>query len=76
MTFEEFDIHCGDAIEMWDGSSEDSPKMASFCGNGSVIPPYLLTSQNHLKIRYILQNLLEGGAKEKQMGTIYNVLTL
>ena len=71
MTFEEFDIHCGDAIEMWDGSSEDSPKMASFCGNGSVIPPHLLTSQNHLKIRYSLQNLLEIEAREEVRETKY-----
>ena len=59
ITFEEFDIHCGDTLELWDGSSDDSPKMASFCGNGTVIPPYLLTSQNHLRIRYSLQNLQE-----------------
>ena len=66
ITIQEFDIDCGDTIELWDGSSDDSPKMASFSGNGSDIPPYLLTSQNHLRIRYSLQNLLEMGTREKQ----------
>ena len=47
-----FNISCGDYIEMWDGDSTDSTKMAKVCGNGDVFPPYLLTSQNHLKIRY------------------------
>ena len=52
ITFSSFDIHCGDEVELWDGHLANSTKMASFCGNGSTIPPYLLTSQNHLIIRY------------------------
>lgn len=51
ITFEGFDTLCGDNLEMWDGDSMNSPKMASFCGNGTVKPSYLLTSQNHLIMR-------------------------
>ena len=51
LTISYFDTLCGDNLEMWDGIDENSPKMASFCGNGDVIPPYLLTSTNNLKIR-------------------------
>ena len=54
MTFSSFDTLCGDKVEIWDGNSNISPKMAAFCGNGSIIPPYLVTSQNHLIIRYAL----------------------
>ena len=40
-----------DFIEMRDGNSEDSPLMARFCGNGSNIPDFMQTKQNHLRIR-------------------------
>ena len=51
ITISSFDIICEDNLEMWDGDSQNSPKMASFCGNDGIIPPYLLTSQNNLRIR-------------------------
>ena len=54
MTFSCFDTFCGDNVEIWDGNSDNSPKMATFCGNGSVIPPFLVTSQNHLRVRYTM----------------------
>ena len=40
-----------DYIEMRDGNSEDSPLMGRFCGNGSNVPDFMQTSQNHLRIR-------------------------
>ena len=40
-----------DYIEMRDGNSKDSPLMGRFCGNGSDVPDFMQTSQNHLKIR-------------------------
>ena len=40
-----------DYVEMRDGNSEDSPLMARFFGNGSNIPEYMQTTQNHLRIR-------------------------
>ena len=58
MTFSSFDILCEDNLEVWDGNSDISPKMATFCGNGNVIPPFLVTSQNHLRIRYTLLVLM------------------
>ena len=41
-----------DYIEMRDGSSEDSPLMARFCGDGSNVPDFMQTSQNQLRIRW------------------------
>ena len=58
LTISYFDTHCTDNLEMRDGRFESSPKMASFCGDGNVIPPYLLTSKNHLRIRYIMVSAL------------------
>ena len=40
-----------DYIEMRDGSSQDSPLMGLFCGNGSNVPDFMQTTQNHLRIR-------------------------
>ena len=40
-----------DYIEMRDGSSQDSPLMGMFCGNGSNVPDFMQTTQNHLRIR-------------------------
>jgi len=50
------DINCHAAggshyIEMRDGDSQDSPLMAKFCGNGSTVPAFLVTIQNHLRIK-------------------------
>ena len=49
------DIDCqgtpSDFIEMMDGNSEDSPRMARFCGNGSNVPDFMQTTQNNLRIR-------------------------
>ena len=59
MTFVSFDTDCGDNLEIWDGNSSTSPKMAAFCGNGDVIPSYLITSQKHLRIRYCQNITLE-----------------
>ena len=38
-------------IEMWNGISEDSPKMGKWCGNGSDVPTFIQTTQNNLRIR-------------------------
>ena len=58
ISFLSMDIDCqglttltSDYIEMRDGNSEDSPLMARFCGNGSNIPNYMQSTQNHLRIR-------------------------
>ena len=40
-----------DFIEMRDGKFKDSPLMGRFCGNGSDVPAFLQTTQNHLTIR-------------------------
>ena len=52
------DINCegisSDYIEMSDGYSMDSPLMARFCGNGSNVPDFMQTSQNHMRIRWNL----------------------
>ena len=45
------DIYCPDYIEMRDGNYEDSPLMGRFCGNGSNVPPFIQTTQNHMWIR-------------------------
>ena len=58
ISFLSMDIDCqglttltSDYIEMRDGNSEDSPLMAKFCGNGSNIPNFMQSTQNHLRIR-------------------------
>ena len=57
ISFNTMDINChnkgSDYIEMRDGISEDSPLMGKFCGNGSNLPPFLQTTQNYLRIRWI-----------------------
>ena len=52
ITISNFDALCGDKLELWDGNTDISQKMAQFCGDGEVIPPYLLTSTNNLRMRY------------------------
>ena len=56
ISFLTMDIDCqgtpSDYIEMRDGNSEDSPLMARFCGNGSKVPEFMQTTQNHLRIRW------------------------
>ena len=51
------DIDCqgtpSDYIEMRDGNSKESPFMRRYCGNGSSIPDFIQTTQNHLRIRYM-----------------------
>ena len=55
MSFLSMDIDCqgtpSDYIEMRDGNYEDSPLMVKFCGNGSYVPDFMQTTQNHLRIR-------------------------
>ena len=55
ISFLSMDISCqgtpSDYIEMRDGNSEDSPLMGRFCGNGSNVPAFMQTTQNHLRIR-------------------------
>ena len=55
ISFLAMDIDCqgkqSDFIEMRDGSSQDSPLMGRFCGNGSNVPAFMQTTQNHLRIR-------------------------
>ena len=58
ISFLTMDIDCeglttltSDHIEVRDGSSEDSPLMGMFCGNGSNVPAFMQTTQNHLRIR-------------------------
>ena len=55
ISFLSMDIDCqgtpSDYIEMRDGYSGDSPPMARFCGNGSNVPDFMQTSQNHMRIR-------------------------
>ena len=55
ISFLSMDIDCqgtpSDYIEMRDGNSEDSQLIARLCGNGSNIPNFIQTSQNHLRIR-------------------------
>ena len=61
ITLFSMDIDCqgtnSDYIEMRDGSSEDSPIMARFCGNGSNVPDSMHTSQNHMRIRFNYESL-------------------
>jgi len=40
-----------DYIEMREGNSEDSPLMGRICGNGSNVPAFMQTTQNHMRIR-------------------------
>ena len=60
ISFLSMDVHCdekpvhhslSDYIEMRDGSSEDSPLMGKWCGNGSNVPMFMQTTQNYLRIR-------------------------
>ena len=55
ISFLSMDVNCqgtpSDYIEMRDGKSADSPLMARFCGDGSNIPDFMQTTQNHLRIR-------------------------
>ena len=58
ISFLSMDIDCqgrtpltSDYIELRDGNSEDSPLMARFCGNGSNVPNFIQTTQNHLRMR-------------------------
>ena len=40
-----------DYVEVRDGSYEDSPLMARFCGNVSNVSDFMQTTQNHLRVR-------------------------
>ena len=58
ISFISMDVNCQerystgpDYIEMRDGNSEDSPVMGIFCGDGSNVPAFMQTTQNHLRIR-------------------------
>ena len=56
ISFINIDIDCQgrpfDYLEIRDGDLEDSPLMARFCGNGRNIPSSMLTTQNHMRIRW------------------------
>ena len=51
------DINCEeiypqfDFIEFRDGSSEESPLLGKLCGNGSVGPSVMMSTQNFMRIR-------------------------
>ena len=57
ISFITMDVNCqkrystSDYIEMRDGNSEDSPVMRRFCGDGSNVPTFMQTTQNHLRMR-------------------------
>ena len=57
ISFIRMDVNCQkthssyDYIEMRDGNSQDSPLIGRFCGNGSDVPAFMQTTQNHLRIR-------------------------
>ena len=58
ISFIDMDVICqesystSDYIDIRDGSSEDSPlMMGKLCGNGSNVPSFIQTTQNHLRIR-------------------------
>ena len=58
ISFLTMDINCqglttrtSDYIEMRDGNSEESPLMGRICGNGSNVPAFMQTTQNHMRIR-------------------------
>ena len=55
ISFISLDIDCkgtpSDYIEMRDGYSDGSPVMGRFCGNGSNVPAFMQTTQNHLRLR-------------------------
>ena len=58
ISFITMDLNCQktysfyDYVELRDGNSEGSPLMGSFCGNGSNVPAFMQTMQNHLRIRW------------------------
>ena len=55
ISFNSMDLNChadgSDYIEIRDGNARDSPLMGKFCGNGSNVPTFMQTSQNHMRIR-------------------------
>ena len=57
ITIKDIDLDCNefasvsDYLELRDGMSKDSPLMAKLCGNGSMNPKFLQTTQNTLWIR-------------------------
>ena len=55
ISFITMDIDCqgnpSDYIELRDGNYEQSPLINQFCGNGSNVPDFIQTTQNHLRIR-------------------------
>ena len=56
ISFLTMDIDCqgksSDYIEMRDGNTEESPHQWRFCGDGSNVPDFMQTTQNHLRIRW------------------------
>ena len=52
ISFITMDINCPDYIDMRDGKYEDSPLMGRFCGNGSNVPVFMQTTQNHIWMRW------------------------
>ena len=57
ISFLSVDITCEDHasgtdfIEIRDGNSEGSPLIGKFCGNGTSIPPVMMSTQGNLRIR-------------------------
>ena len=45
-----------DYFDLRDGIFEDSPLIGKFCGNGSKVPTFMQTTQNHLRIRWGRRN--------------------
>ena len=58
VSFITMDIVCqerhstSDYIEMRDGNSKDSPLMGRFCGNGSNIFAFMISTKPHLRLRW------------------------
>ena len=57
ISFLTMDIDCqetnseSDFLEIRDGESENSPVIRKLCGNGSNVPAFISTTQNHMRIR-------------------------
>ena len=57
ISFLSMDIFCEDLIpgsnyiEIRDGNSEDSPLMGKLCGNGDNDPGFMMSTQNHLRLK-------------------------
>ena len=54
ISFLTLDIECdgiSEIIELRDGSYDESPLIGTFCGNISVVPDFIVTTQNYVNVR-------------------------